>query len=85
MHDGSQILLRKLDQAYDPTDRGVALETIQQRLKLGEYLTGLLYIGSGQAEFHALNATPDGALNEIPYARLNPGPQALAKTLARFR
>jgi hypothetical protein len=34
---------------------------------------------------HALNATPDQPLNQIPYAKLNPGPQALAKLLAKFR
>jgi len=85
MHDGSRVLLRKVEAQFDPTDRGVALEMIQQRLKQGEYLTGLLYIGSDQPELHQLNATPDMPLNKLPYALLNPGPQALAKTLARFR
>jgi 2-oxoglutarate ferredoxin oxidoreductase subunit beta len=85
MHDGSRVLLRKVEAQYDATDRAVALETIQQRLKNGEYLTGLLYIGSDQPELHALNDTPDLPLNQIPYAKLNPGPQALAKTLAKFR
>ncbi|HWW19532.1 MAG TPA: 2-oxoacid:ferredoxin oxidoreductase subunit beta [Steroidobacteraceae bacterium] len=85
MHDGSRVLLRKVEQDYDPTDRGVALDMIQRRLKQGEYLTGLLYIGRDQAELHQLNATPDLPLNRLPYAQLNPGPQALAKTLARYR
>ena len=35
---------------YDPTDRAVALQMIQQRLRQDEYLTGLLYIGSDQPE-----------------------------------
>ncbi len=30
MHDGSRILLRKVDARYDPTDRAAALETIQR-------------------------------------------------------
>jgi 2-oxoglutarate/2-oxoacid ferredoxin oxidoreductase subunit beta len=85
MHDGSRVLLRKLEADYDPTDRGVALENIQQRLKQGEYLTGLLYIGSDQPELHALNATSALPLNRIDYAQLNPGPKALASTLARYR
>ncbi len=85
MHDGSRILLRKIEPAYDATDRAVALETIQQRLKQGEYLTGLLYIGSGQPEFHALNGTSEVPLNRLAYAKLNPGPRALATTLAKFR
>jgi len=85
MHDGSQILLRKLDSAYDPTDRGIALEMIQQRIRHNEYLTGLLYISSGQAEFHLQNATPEAPLNSLPYERLRPGPEALEKILARYR
>jgi 2-oxoglutarate ferredoxin oxidoreductase subunit beta len=85
MHDGSRVLLRKVAEQYDPTDRGAALDTIQRRLRQGEYLTGLLYIGKDQPELHQLNATPDLPLNKIPYRQLNPGSQALAKTLARYR
>jgi len=85
MHDGSRVLLRKVEAHYDPTDRSVALEMIQQRLKQREYLTGLLYIGSDQPELHAVNATPDLPLNRIAYEQLNPGAKALASTLARFR
>jgi 2-oxoglutarate ferredoxin oxidoreductase subunit beta len=85
MHDGSRIVLRKIDEQYDPTDRAAALQEIQTRLAAGEYLTGLLYLGDDQPELHALSATPEQPLNQIPYERLNPGPQALAKTLARFR
>jgi 2-oxoglutarate ferredoxin oxidoreductase subunit beta len=85
MHDGSQILLRKCDTAYDPTDRAVALELIQQRSRHHEYLTGLLYIASGQPEFHAQNATPDLPLNQLPYERLRPAAAALDKILSRYR
>jgi 2-oxoglutarate ferredoxin oxidoreductase subunit beta len=85
MHDGSRVLLRKVEEQYDPTDRGFALDTIQKRLGQGEYLTGLLYIGKDQPELHQLNATPDAPLNKLPFAQLSPGPQALAKTLARYR
>ena len=85
MHDGSRILLRKIDHDYNPTDRGAALQRIRERLRAQEYLTGLLHISTNQPEFHELNATPDEALNAIPYDRLNPGAAALAKTLARFR
>jgi 2-oxoglutarate ferredoxin oxidoreductase subunit beta len=85
MHDGSRLLLRKVETQYDPTDRAVALETIQRRLKDDEYLTGLLYIGNDQPEMHMLNGTPDLPLNRVPYTQLNPGVQALAKTLAKYR
>jgi 2-oxoglutarate ferredoxin oxidoreductase subunit beta len=85
MHDGSRIVLRKIDKDYNPTDRGSALARIRERLREQEYLTGLLHISTNQPEFHELNATPEQPLNQIPYAKLNPGPAALAKTLARFR
>ena len=85
MHDGSRIVLRKIDADYDPTDRGAALARIRERLRNQEYLTGLLHISTDQAEFHEQNGTPDVPLNELPFATLNPGAAVLARTLARFR
>jgi 2-oxoglutarate ferredoxin oxidoreductase subunit beta len=85
MHDGSQVMLHKADPQYDPTDRAAALAAIQHHLKQDQFLTGLLYISSDHPDFHELNATPDIALNQIPYAKLNPGPEALASLMKRFR
>ena len=85
MHDGSRIVLRKIDQDYDPINRGNALARIRERLRANEYLTGLLHISTGQQEFHELSGTPDTPLNQIPYATLNPGAAALSKMLARYR
>jgi 2-oxoglutarate ferredoxin oxidoreductase subunit beta len=85
LHDGSRIVLRKLDADYDPTDRAMCTAIIQERLKAEEYLTGLLYLGSGQPEFHDLNQTPDGALNAVPYETLSPGSAGMEKILARYR
>jgi len=85
MHDGSRILLRKLAQEYDPTDRVAASAFIQARQKQGEFLTGLLYIDESQPEFHDVNGTPDAPLNSLPFAALSPGSQGLAKILSRYR
>ncbi|HTY94048.1 MAG TPA: 2-oxoacid:ferredoxin oxidoreductase subunit beta [Steroidobacteraceae bacterium] len=85
MHDGSRIVLRKLDAAYDPTDRISAATQIQERMKAGEYLTGLLHLEPSQSEFHDLNATPDAPLNSLSYERLSPGSRGLAKVLSRYR
>jgi 2-oxoglutarate/2-oxoacid ferredoxin oxidoreductase subunit beta len=78
-------VLRKLDSAYDPTNRTSAWVQIQERMKAGEYLTGLLFVEPSQSEFHAVNATPDAPLNSIPYEALSPGSQGLEKVLARYR
>src|SRR5580698_5455584 len=65
MHDGSRIVLRKLEQGYDPTNRIAAAVQIQERMKAGEYLTGLLYVEESASEFHDINATPDAPLNSL--------------------
>ena len=85
MHDGSRIVLRKLDTAYDPTNRTLAAAQIQERMKAGEYLTGLLYVEPSQNEFHQVNATPDAPLNSLAFEMLSPGAQGLEKVLARYR
>jgi 2-oxoglutarate/2-oxoacid ferredoxin oxidoreductase subunit beta len=85
LHDGSRILLRKLDENYDPTNREAASAAIQERLKKGEFLTGLLFVDPSGKEFHDVNETPAIPLNQIPHTRLSPGSAALAKVLARYR
>ncbi|HTW37500.1 MAG TPA: thiamine pyrophosphate-dependent enzyme, partial [Steroidobacteraceae bacterium] len=86
MHDGSRIVLRKLDASHDPTDRAAAAAHIQQRIKDGEYLTGLLYVEeASQRDFHDINQTPDAPLNQVPFEKLSPGAKALEKILARYR
>ena len=44
LHDGSRVILRKLDPTYDPTDRSAAYNYIEQKLKQNEYVTGLIHI-----------------------------------------
>ncbi len=86
MHDGSRIVLRKLTADYDPTDRIGAATHIQERMKDGEYLTGLLFVEpDAEREFHDINATPDEPLNSLPYEKLSPGSKGLEKILARYR
>ena len=64
---------------------------MQERLKSGEFLTGLLYVDAdggmegGRREFHQVNGTPEEPLNSLPYEVLSPGSKALAKILARYR
>jgi 2-oxoglutarate/2-oxoacid ferredoxin oxidoreductase subunit beta len=85
MHDGSRIVLRKCDSAYDPTSRTAAATVIQEKMKEGEYLTGLLFVEPSEKEFHDINGTPDAALNTLPFEKLSPGSKNLEKILARYR
>ena len=85
LHDGSRIVLRKLDQNYDPTDATRAYSYVQERIHENEYVTGLLHVRESNDEFHALNKTPDVPLNSLPFSKLSPGSQALAKIQSRYR
>jgi 2-oxoglutarate/2-oxoacid ferredoxin oxidoreductase subunit beta len=85
MHDGSRILLRKLDPAYDPTHRGKAFNYIRDKQLQGEYVTGLIYIDEHSPEFHSVNATTSVPLNQLPYAKLTPGNASMSKILSRYR
>jgi len=85
MHDGSRVVLRKLDRDYDPTDRAGALAYVQERLARNEHVTGLIYLGEGRRDFHARHNTPDGPLNAVPFERLCPGREALGKIMSRYR
>jgi 2-oxoglutarate ferredoxin oxidoreductase subunit beta len=85
MHDGSNVLLRKLDSSYDPTDRAAALAYAQERAARNEHVTGLIYLGEGRRDFHQRHNTPDEPLNSVAFDRLCPGQATLGKILARYR
>ena len=85
LHDGSRIMLRKVDPSYDPTHRGQAFNYLREKLAQNEYVTGLIYIDGNSPEFHEVNATTATPLNQLPYDALTPGSKGLDKILSRFR
>ena len=85
MHDGTRIHLRKLDPAYDPTDRAAAYSYLRAKLAQGEYVTGLIYIDEGSPEFHEVNKTTATPINQLSYDKLTPGSKGLEKILSRYR
>jgi len=85
MHDGSSVVLRKLDADYDPTDRTRAAAYVQERALRNEYVTGLIHVDESRGDFHDRQATSEQALNALPYERLCPGAGTLAKILQSLR
>jgi 2-oxoglutarate/2-oxoacid ferredoxin oxidoreductase subunit beta len=85
MHDGSNVVLRKLEPGYDPTDRAQAAAYVQEHAIRNEYVTGLIYVDPSRRDFHEQHATAEQALNSLPYDRLCPGADKLGRILARFR
>ena len=85
MHDGSRILLRKVSADYSVHNRGAAIDFIRAHHRRGEIVTGLLYIDESEPDMHGISRTVDEPLNEIPFARLCPGGDALDEIQRRFR
>jgi 2-oxoglutarate ferredoxin oxidoreductase subunit beta len=85
LHDGSKIVLRKVDAEYDPTSRAVAFKYLRERFRAGEITTGLLYIDEEREEMHELMGNVDTPLSQLPLESLNPGNAELKKILGRYR
>jgi 2-oxoglutarate ferredoxin oxidoreductase subunit beta len=79
LHDGSTILLRKVDPDYDPTRRNNALGFLERHRARGEVVTGLLYIDQNVPDMHEQSRTVDTPLKALNFAQLNPGSDALVE------
>ena len=85
LHDGSQIVFRKLNEDYDPTSRAAAFSFLRSSINQGEIITGLLYIDQGTSDMHGDAGTVDTPLSRLPYDVLNPGQDKLADLMNRYR
>jgi 2-oxoglutarate/2-oxoacid ferredoxin oxidoreductase subunit beta len=85
LHDGSRVLLRKVNKDYNPTNRGTAIEYVRTHHRKGEIVTGLLYVDQLEADMHGVYHTTQTPLNEVPFGSLCPGVSALAALQDRYR
>ena len=85
LHDGSKILLRKVEKKYDPTSRAIAFKYLRERFNAGEITTGLLYVDEARKEMHDLMGNTDTPLSQLPLESLHPGREELHKILKRYR
>jgi 2-oxoglutarate ferredoxin oxidoreductase subunit beta len=85
MHDGSVVRFNAVPKDYDPTDRRKVTSYLQEHQSQGEVVTGLLYLDESAPELHEMSNSPDGALSKIPYEKLCPGAEELAKLQEEYR
>lgn len=85
LHDGSRLLLHKLDGNHDPRSADDAIMAIRRSAASGEVATGLLYVREEQQDMHTILGTDDRPLNELPMAELCPGSKALEGINSRLR
>lgn len=81
MYDGSHIRLRKVDRDYDATDRDAAFDLLHRSRNAEEFLTGLIYVDSSDANFMEELNLIDEPLSRMDESRLRPGPDALREVM----
>ncbi len=79
LHDGSRLILDKVDQDFDPTDSIRSLTYIRNCALKGQVATGLLYLNKDSLDMHDHAATSDKPLVNLPFETLSPGNAALQK------
>ncbi|MFQ5608862.1 MAG: 2-oxoacid:ferredoxin oxidoreductase subunit beta [Woeseiaceae bacterium] len=84
LHDGSKIVLRKVDKRYDPTSRASSFKYLREHFNAGEITTGLLYIDESRREMHDLMGNVETPLAHLPLDTLNPGAEELKKILKPY-
>ncbi len=81
MHDGSRILLKKLEEDYDPSDPVQALQRLHRAVAEGQMLTGLVHLRPEKKNFIQLLNLGDEPLATLPLERVRPPKEALDKIM----
>jgi len=85
MHDGSKLLLKKVAEDYDPTDKLAAISLIHETVRRGEFPTGILYIEPDKDDFVTLLDLTAEPLNTLPLDRIRPSREALDEIMESLR
>jgi 2-oxoglutarate ferredoxin oxidoreductase subunit beta len=85
MHDGSRLLLRKLEEAYDPTDKIEAIRRLNISHQKGEVLTGVFYVNTKTPTFIELLNMTDQPLATLPESVVRPGREVLEQVMEELR
>jgi 2-oxoglutarate ferredoxin oxidoreductase subunit beta len=85
MHDGSRLRLRKLEEAYDPTNKIEAVHRLMESHAKGEVLTGVFYINATAPSFIDMLNVTDHPLATLPESAVRPGREALAKCMEELQ
>ncbi len=85
MHDGSTLLLHKLEPDYDPRNKMHALEVIHAAAARGEFVTGVLYVEPDRESFIDLLDLPETPLSDLPLEKTRPPKAALEAIMDSLR
>jgi len=77
LHDGSIVVLKKLEHDYDPTDKWQALKILEQAEEERWLVTGLIYVDPDQPTLYDYLDLTEKPLNRMPNEELRPSPGSL--------
>ncbi len=82
LHDGSHIVLKKLETDYDPTNKMLAYQTLEDARRENKFLTGLFYINDEEPSMVELLEMVDTPLAHLPESQTRPSRQSLQQIMA---
>ncbi|MCD6356790.1 MAG: 2-oxoacid:ferredoxin oxidoreductase subunit beta [Anaerolineaceae bacterium] len=85
MHDGSVIVLKKLEREYDPTNRTEAIRVLEEAIRKNWLITGLLYVDPNTPNFYKMFSMGKKPFNRVPSEKLRPRRASLDKINQSFR
>jgi 2-oxoglutarate ferredoxin oxidoreductase subunit beta len=85
MHDGSRLMLKKIDRDYDPTDRVAALTLLQEAHVHQLLVTGLIYLNRDQPSLQRVQDLVETPLSQLPPQTLRPSRDSLAEVMADYK
>ncbi len=77
LHDGTVVLMKKLDKDYDPTNRYEALRVLEEAERENTLITGLLFVDPNAKTLFNRYSLPEMPLNRLEPGKLRPSAQAL--------
>lgn len=84
LHDGSLLLLRKLERDYDPTDRAAAIRLLEESRSAQVLLTGLIYYNPELTSLQDAEGLIDRPLAGLSAAELRPSKDSLNEIMREF-
>ncbi len=85
LHDGSRLLLRKLNGDYDPTDAGQAFRLLAESHDKGEIITGLVYVDTHRKTLIDLLNLTEEPLAGLPESKVRPPKRALDEIMEELK
>lgn len=77
LHDGSMVVLKKLEKDYDPTDKSQAFKILNEAQQNHWMITGLIYLDEDEKTLHDHFNMVDTPLNRLPEEKLRPAKSSI--------